>query len=185
MPFAIVVPRYIINDSWAFTKSVRMGHRKDGSDGTAEQQLVGVIGQNMINIALGKPLMREDLGFDDGVDFEIYGLRIDVKTVGRTSDPKPHYVNNLLGSQIKFECDAYLFLSFNKTSAAMTFCGWSTKEMFLDCATLYAKDSIRYRADGSSFRLKADNFEIENSKLRQDFKDWTELTWSWYKETLR
>ena len=75
MPFSIIVPRFVIDESWRFTKKIKMGHRNDGSDGNAEQQLVGVIGQNMVNLALCKPLMEHDTGFDGGVDFEAFGMR--------------------------------------------------------------------------------------------------------------
>ncbi len=180
MPFSIIVPRFVIDESWRFTRKIKMGHRNDGSDGNAEQQLVGVIGQNMVNLALCKPLMEHDTGFDGGVDFEAFGMRFDVKTMGRTSEPKPSYVNNLLRSQIKFNCDAYLFLSFNKTNSELTFCGWITKESFLYRATVYHKDTVRERSDGSSFKLKADTFEIKNRQLNQDFANWPELVASWH-----
>jgi len=179
MPFSVVVPRFVVDESWNFTKRVRMGHRNDGSDGNSEQQLVGVIGQNMVNLALCKPMIKKDTGFDGGVDFEVFGITFDVKTMGRTSDPKPYYVNNLLRSQIKFNCNAYLFLSFNKTNSLLTFCGWLPKESFLYRATLHPKDSVRQRSDGSSFKLKADTFEIENSKLNNEFSTWPDLIASW------
>ncbi len=35
---------------------------------TMEQAFVGVIGQNMVQLALGRPTMRGDSGFDGGVD---------------------------------------------------------------------------------------------------------------------
>lgn len=181
--FRVKIPRFIIEQSWEFTKKIKMGHRYDGSDGTPEQQLVGVIGQNAINLCLGRPLLTDDLGFDGGVDFDIFGLRFDVKTMGRTTDPLPSYVNNLIASQIKYDCDAYLFLSFNKVSSVLTFCGWITKEEFLNSATLYRKGHLRYRYDGTSFELKADTFEIENSKLNTDFDNWQDLVFSWLKES--
>jgi hypothetical protein len=180
MPFSVTVPRFVIDDSWRFTKQIRMGHRNDGSDGNAEQQLVGVIGQNMVNLALCKPMLEKDTGFDGGVDFEVFGMTFDVKTMGRKSEPKPYYVNNLLRSQIKFNCNAYLFLSFNKNDSVLTFCGWLPKESFLYRATLYSKDSTRKRSDGSSFQLKADTFEIENNKLNSDFYSWPELVSHWH-----
>jgi hypothetical protein len=71
-------------------------------------------------------------------------------------------------------------LSFNKTNSELTFCGWITKESFLYRATVYHKDTVRERSDGSSFKLKADTFEIENRQLNQDFANWPELVASWH-----
>jgi hypothetical protein len=175
MPFTVEVPEFVIQASQRYSESVKMGKRGDGSDGTAEQQLVGVIGQNMVNMALCTPFMQRDTGFDGGFDFELFGLRIDVKTMGRTTPPRGDYVNNLLRSQIKFDCNIYLFLSFNKTNNYLTFCGWITKESLLYRAKLYRKDEIRERSDGSSFSLKADTLEIENKQLNHSFRSWPQL----------
>ena len=181
MPFSMEVPRFVIDHSWQYSKRVKMGNRNDGSDGTAEQHLVGVIGQNMINLTLGKPLLQDDTGFDGGFDFEVFGMRFDVKTMGRTTDPQPNFVNNLLRSQIKFCCDAYLFASFNKKTLNLTFCGWIPKESFMYHAKLYEKDAIRERFDGTTFQLKADTFEIKNHQLRGTAASWPELIVEWHK----
>ncbi len=181
MPFRLAVPRFVIDQSWRYSKRVKMGHRNDGSDGNSEQQLVGVIGQNMVNLALGKPLLQDDTGFDGGVDFEVFGIRFDVKTMGRTTDPQPSFVNNLLRSQIKFACDAYLFLSFNKQTFQLTFCGWIPKESFMYHAKLYEKDAVRQRFDGTEFQLKADTFEIQNHQLRNAAASWPELIAEWHR----
>jgi hypothetical protein len=45
---------------------------------------------------------------------------------------------------------------------------------------VYHKDTVRERSDGSSFKLKADTFEIENRQLNQDFANWPELVASWH-----
>ncbi len=42
-----------------YEQAVGRLHRGDGSDGTMEQAFVGVIGQNMVQLALGRPTMRK------------------------------------------------------------------------------------------------------------------------------
>ena len=64
MPFSVIVPDVVMDESWHFSKRHKLGHRGDGSDGNVEQQLVGVIGQNMVNLGLCQPLMQHDTGFD-------------------------------------------------------------------------------------------------------------------------
>ena len=181
MPFSVIVPDVVMDESWQFSKRHKLGHRGDGSDGNVEQQLVGVIGQNMVNLGLCQPLMQHDTGFDGGIDFQAFGINFDVKTMGRSRYPEPHYVNNLLRSQINYDCHAYLFLSFNKSNRELTFCGWLPKEMFLYRATLYRQGTERERNDGTTFELKADTFEIQNKDLYNDFTSWPELIAQWYR----
>jgi len=84
MAFCVKVTNHILNASKDYISRNNLGHRCDGSDGTEEQQLVGVIGQNMVNLMLGKELMTESEGFDGGIDCKIFGIGFDVKTMGRT-----------------------------------------------------------------------------------------------------
>ena len=64
------------------------------ADGSQEEQLTGILGQNMIFHALGLPLMKPE-GFDGGVDMRLNSKSIDIKTMGRKVYPKNYYVNNL------------------------------------------------------------------------------------------
>lgn len=175
MSFALPVPSWVINQSREFVHTHQLGHRGDGSDGTIDQAFVGVVGQNMAHLALGLPLMDGNSGFDGGVDLELFGLGIDVKTMGRTTDPRDEYVNNVMASQVRYHSDAYLFLSFNKVSHVLTVCGWIPKELFVHRATLYRKDDLRHRSDGTTFPCKADMYEIANAKLYRDATSWPAL----------
>ena len=175
MAFCVKITNHILTESKNYICRNRLGHRGDGSDGTEEQQLVGVIGQNMVNLLLGRELMLGADGFDGGIDCDIFGMGFDVKTMGRSVEPKIDFVNNLIGSQIKFDSEAYLFLSLNKTSMLLTFCGWLPKCDFLSRSTFHPKDSVRTRTDGSSFKMKADTYEIKNKELRHKSKSWTDL----------
>ena len=183
MSFALPVPSWVISQSRDYVHDVQLGHRGDGSDGTMEQAFVGVIGQNMVQLALGRPTMRGDSGFDGGVDVELFGLGVDVKTMGRTTDPRDEYVNNVMASQVGYESNAYLFLSFNKSSQVLTVCGWIPKELFLHRATLYRKDELRHRSDGTTFSCKADMYEIPNASLYRDATNWPELIVQMYHYT--
>ena len=71
------------------------GQRSE-ANGTKEQQLTGIIGQSVIMEAFNMPLINGADGFDDGIDILYKDNKIDVKTMGRTTDVKPNYVNNFL-----------------------------------------------------------------------------------------
>ena len=134
------------------------------ADGSVEEQLIGILGQNIICDTLGLPLMTTS-GFDGGVDININNTDIDIKTMGRKVYPKPYYVNNLIASQLKYNVDAYLFCSYHKKDYVLTVCGWTAKDMFKQKAKFYEEGEIRNRSNGTSFKSKADLYEIENKDL--------------------
>lgn len=180
MAFTINVPQYVVDASIDYCNTINLGNRGDGSDGSKDQQLVGVIGQNIVNIAIGKKLLEPTIGHDAGIDFEIFGITFDVKTVGRNVAPRIEFVNNLTKSQTKFNVDAYLFLSFNKQSSRITVCGWLPKMEFLDRAQLYRQGTTRARDDGSTFVTKTDNYEIRNDQLFYRAQCWPDLFVEFY-----
>lgn len=175
MAFCVQVPKAIIEASKQYASSCNLGHRGDGSDGSQEQQLIGIIGQNMVAFLMGKNLMAGSTGFDGGVDCSIFGLNFDIKTMGRTVEPKIDFINNLIASQVQFSPDAYLFLSLNKISKILTFCGWLPKPELEHHATLYLKGTTRIRSDKTTFQMKADTYEIPNKNLHHKAKSWTDL----------
>ena len=175
MAFCFRVPDEVIEASKGYAFQHNLGNRGDGSDGTKEQQLVGIIGQNAISFLMGNNMMTGNLGFDGGVDCDIFGLNFDVKTMGRMVEPKIDFVNNLIESQTSFNPDAYLFLSLNKSNYILTICGWLPKSELQERATLYKKGATRIRADGTSFQMKANTYEISNRNLRHKSKSWQEL----------
>lgn len=180
MAFKIKVPEFVIDRSIQTCETTNYGMRGDGSDGTTEQQIVGVIGQNMINLALGKPFMEPSTEHDGGVDFVIFGLRCDVKTMGRTVTPTKEYVNNLMESQVKFDVDCYLFTSFNRVENELTVCGWLPKSMLDERAEHFIKGDLRTRNDGTQFQAKANYYEIKNSMLFHQAKNFPELFVEFY-----
>lgn len=175
--FSAVVPSDVIGHSYLCHKQVNLGRRGDGSDGTEDQQMIGIIGQNMVLRELNKPLMKPSTGHDGGVDFNLFGLRFDVKTMGRRVAPKLEYVNNFIAQQMNFNVDAYLFLSIKQAADRyeLTCCGWLPKDVFQRRAELFKKGDERSREDGTTFNFKADTYEIRNDQLYHKAESWAEL----------
>lgn len=145
-------------------KSNNFGNRYT-ANGNEEQQLTGIIGQSVIMDAFGLGYVTGSGGFDHGVDLVINHKKVDVKTMGRTTDVKRRYTNNFLKLQDYFETDVYIFCSYHKLKQEVTICGWISKADFIVKRTFYPKGSKRTRSDGSSFSTFSDLFEIDNSQL--------------------
>ena len=173
--FTVAVPSFVVEASREFAQSCNLGRRGDGSDGTHEQQVVGVIAQNMANLALGRPFVEPSEQHDGGTDFVVFGQRLDIKTMGRSVDVALNYVNNLVASQMRLNADAFLFASYNVKTNALTVCGWLPKPLFKKRASFFAKGQSRVRNDGSSFQLKADMYEVANSCICHKAQSWPEL----------
>ena len=148
---------------WEHIKSNNMGNRFD-FNGSMEQQYVGLIGENMVRNYLGLPYSFS-VGFDGGYDFIFNGNKVDVKTMGRSVDPKSHYVNNFVAYQREFDCDIFYFTSINKKTSTISLCGWIWKKDFILEASYFEKDSTRKRDDGTTFKTQAPLYEISNDKL--------------------
>tara|TARA_R110000751_G_scaffold304723_1_gene420408 strand:+ start:156 stop:707 length:552 start_codon:yes stop_codon:yes gene_type:complete len=164
-------------DEATFLKSVKF-HQENNigmrghADGSKEEQLTGIIGQNIICLYLGKPFMVAE-GFDGGVDITLNDTTIDIKTMGRNVYPKSNYVNNLMASQLKYNVDNYLFCSYHKKDKVLTICGWIDKQGFKDKAEFYKEGMIRTRTNGTALTTKSDLYEIENKDLNEinNYKD--------------
>lgn len=137
------------------------------ADGDKTQQYVGVLGQTVLAdyLRVNRPTGKS--GFNGGIDFLINGLRVDIKTMGRTVAVKDHYVHNFIGMQKKFEVDYYIFCSYNKCNDILTICGYISKGEFNKLAKFYRKGARRYRDDGTYFLTKANLYEIKQSDLHQ------------------
>ena len=155
----------VFKESLKFGQENNIGVRGH-ADGGIEEQLIGILGQNIICDALDLPLMTAN-GFDGGVDINLNNTDIDIKTMGRKVYPKPSYVNNLIASQLEYNADAYLFCSYHKTDYVLTICGWIDKESFKKKAKFYNEGEVRGRSDGTSFKTKANLYEIENKELSE------------------
>ena len=118
----------------------------------------------MVRKHLGFPPLIPN-GFDGGYDIEWNGYKVDIKSMERKVNPRLDYVNNFVDVQRNHQADAFMFCSVNTRTKNLWVCGWITKEEFMEKATLYKKGEYRTRADGTSFQLDADNWEIQNNRL--------------------
>lgn len=144
------------------------------ANGNEEQQLTGIIGQSVIMEAFGLGYVDGKSGFDNGVDLTINSKKVDVKTMGRTTDVKRSYTNNFLKLQDYFETDIYIFCSYHKLKKVVTVCGWIDRTNFISKRKLFPKGSTRTRNDGTTFITFADLYEIDICDLN-DVNSFQEL----------
>lgn len=168
----IVIPHYqkAHDFATAYIEKNNMGQRGK-FDGNKKNQLVGAYGETILRKIFKYPQMESD-GFDGGYDMLIDGMKIDVKTMARRVEVSNRYdyVNNLVAPQLAFDCDMYIFTSLNtdeksKNYFNLTICGWIPKKDFIKLAVSNGEGSQRTRDDGTSFSLKANQYEIKNSDL--------------------
>lgn len=164
--FKIKASNVILNHCEEQIKKFNFGQR-GYADGTLSQQLTGIIGQSVIADLFDLPLIDGSTGFDYGEDLQYNNFVIDVKTMGRTTDVRPYYVNNFVGLQKKYSTDIYIFASLNKNTNELTVVGWTTKVDLLKKSKFFPKGSFRYRSDGTKFKTFTDLYEIENKDLMQ------------------
>lgn len=162
--FKIKVSKEIIDHCENQLNQYNFGKRST-ANGNREQQLTGLIGQSTIQHLFGLPLIDGSKGCDEGTDIVINGYKIDIKTMGRTTEVRPDFVNNFIALQAKFDTDIYIFCSFHKLQKELTVCGFCTKEHFFKKADFFKKGTTRTRSDKSSFTLFADLYEIKNTDL--------------------
>lgn len=135
------------------------------ANGTKAQQLTGIIGQSVVMYLFNKGFIDGNEGFDNGVDMLYNNLKIDVKTMGRTTDVRANYTNNFLKLQDYLETEIYIFCSYHKTKQEVTICGWIDKQNFINKRKFYPKGSIRERSNQTTFTTFADLYEIDNNQL--------------------
>jgi hypothetical protein len=141
---------------------VNFGRRGD-ADGDYTMQRTGIIGQVVVCDLLKQPRPKGD-GFDKGIDLEIHGMKIDVKTMGRTVPfvRGRGYVHNFMGSQAHFDTQIYLFCSFNMRKNILTICGWLPKVDFFQRSSFFRQGEIRVNHGGKriAIRRKDGMYEI-------------------------
>ena len=141
-----------------------IGKRHD-YNGNDEQQLSGMIGQSVIMDFFGLGYFDGSSGPDNGVDLTYKGKTYDVKTMKRHVDVKDHYANNFYKVQENYNVDGYIFCSRNIKTEELTVCGWIKKEHFFKKAELYKQGKDRYKDNGETIPLTADNYEIRTDDL--------------------
>jgi len=169
------IPDWLKKQTWDFLQENNMGQRHM-SNGTKAQQYTGLLGENMLRLIIGlQPKFVP--GYDHGYDLEMNGVKVDVKTMGRTVDPKPTYVNNFIAFQKDLDAQVYVFCSINKSTNVFFVCGVMSKEELLDQGSFFPLGALRYRDDKTTMRMKAPTYEIQNHLLIQ-IKDPVEI-WSY------
>ena len=101
-------------------------------------------GEHIVHGALGEMLWQRYVcpdaikltGSHIGSDFEIAGIRIDVKTKRRNVDLQPDYVFQIPVQQRDHETDWYAFISFNMKSWMMEYVGCISKKHFWNASWL-------------------------------------------------
>ncbi len=135
------------------------------ANGNPEQQLTGIIGQSVVMNLFGLGNINGEDGFDDGIDIVYNSKKIDVKTMGRTTDVQKNYTNNFLKLQDYFQTEIYIFCSYNKLKQEITVCGWIEKQEFKSKRKYYPKGTLRTRTNGTTFETFSDLYEIDMTDI--------------------
>jgi len=149
--------------AWKLVNESNMANR-GRFDGDKEKQYTGMLGEVCFADGMGQPRPRPGNGPDNGIDFIIKGIKIDIKTMGRTSYPTLKFVNNLVMEQTAYQTDLYVFASIHKKTGKITFCGCLPKDD-LQKSWIHTRGKVRTRADGTEFALHIDTYEIQNREL--------------------
>lgn len=162
--FIIKVDTPLLEHCQQLVQTHNFGNRYT-ANGNQEQQLTGIIGQSAVMQAFGLDWVDGKGGFDHGVDLMIHSKKIDVKTMGRTTDVKRNYTNNFLKLQDRYNTEIYIFCSYHKLKKEVTVCGWIDKSNFSTNRKLSPKGTTRNRTDGTTFSTFSDLYEIDNVHL--------------------
>lgn len=164
--------------AYRLCKKTNFGHRGK-FDGNFERQYTGILGEVVMADCMGFDRPDGKGGFDNGIDFVILDKNIDLKTMGRTTEVRLYYVNNLIASQTAYQTDYYLFSSINKLTKVMTVIGYIKKEN-LD---KYLKEEgvERTRSDQTTFNTKTAMYEIPNKDLIQ-VRSWNDVVWALHRD---
>lgn len=162
--FEVGVPEEVVEYAGAVLMRQSFG-RRGKADGNPGQQLIGLVGEVLLQDLFRAPCTKATGGPDGGVDLLFHGVTIDVKTMRRDAPVRPQYVNNFSGLQAQSPSRALIFCSLNWNRRVLTVCGWTLKDLFFRVAEFSPKGTKRYRADGTHFPAEADLYEIRNCDL--------------------
>lgn len=134
-----------------------------------EKIYTGMLGQVVMADNIGHDRPRHDTGFDNGQDFLILGVIVDLKTVKRNRRPHEMWANNLVAHQTTFATQVYVFASLNphddRGHTVFTVCGLLPKHAATSRQFYIAPGTTRHRADGTTFVMNAESYEIPNRNL--------------------
>jgi hypothetical protein len=149
---------------WNWLQSNNVANRGK-FDGDKTKQLIGLLGEfETHNYLLGYyPELK--FGFDNGIDIIYNKKKIDVKTMGRNVDCKPHFANNFLECQINYESNYIIFTSINLKNNTFQICGYLHKDNLKKKGILIKKGDKRFRDNGTFFIVQENFYEINNESL--------------------
>jgi hypothetical protein len=158
--------------AWAYVNTNKIANRGDSTDGTLAWQYAGMIGEAVFADLFGYPRPKAG-GFDNGVDFVVQGVAIDVKAMGRKWYARDYHVNNIFASQVegdRYKNDVYLFASINKATSELEFTGWLKKHYVVnkvEGVEYVTKGTPRHRADGTMKPARGNSYEVSNKILNE------------------
>lgn len=144
----------------------RSGNTRNGS---YEEQKMGILAQNIVAMYLKNPVLDEFSGFDGGFDYVVEDKKIDLKTVGRKCDLNMEYAHNLMGEQLKYDCDFYLCASFNKKDNLLQISALVPKEAVKLFWKHYDSKTKSYNAVGKEIG-GTDRYEVADYLLNADWQ---------------
>ena len=162
--FTIKVDEHIIKHCKNQVDQHNFGKRYTGN-GNKEQQLTGIIGQSVMMSLFNQGLVDGESGFDNGIDITYDNKKIDVKTMGRTTNVRNNFTNNFLKLQDYLETEIYIFCSYHTQKKELTVCGVIDKNTFIKKRNYFPKGSVRTRDNKTSFETFEDLYEIDNTDL--------------------
>jgi len=141
------------------------GERNDESDGTIEMKYVGFLGEVMFGDLMGLERTNTN-GFDHGVDFELNGVRIDLKTMARDYYWQEWYTQNLIKSQVtspNYKNDVYLFANYHKKDSALEVIGWLPKHKVKDLPMIEKGEMVK--KGRKEFECRATMYQIKEPDM--------------------
>jgi len=145
-----------------------IGNRGD-FDGDELHQLFGLMAQVVISDSLNELRPINTGEFDGGYDIEINGKKYDVKCEIRNVNFRVgEFVHNLVGAQLNYEAEGFIFVSYNKQDGVFEICGYINKEDFKKRSKFYPKGTLRERTNGTQMQVKPESglYEIRNRYLK-------------------
>lgn len=151
--------------SQQLVSNYNFGNRGEG-DGDKSDQHTGMLGQVVVADFLNLERPTGGGGWDGGWDLIINEKKVDVKTSRRRSPVKPHYTCAVKTSQLKYNCDYYIFTSYNTTNHILTICGVIEKEEFKKKAQHFNSGELIHKDDsGKEFRARYDQETLNYNNL--------------------
>lgn len=171
--FKLDVDKELIKKAGYLVDTYNFGKRSE-ANGNKVQQIVGIIGEQVIRDLFKAGDIDGESGFDGGYDIEYYNKLIDVKTMSRKCEVSEDFVSNFMELQLSHSATHFIFNSYNTKKQEITVCGYISKKEFLEKADYFPKGSYRFRTDGTSFQTFSGLYEIKNKYLH-DVNGWIEL----------